>query len=143
MGNNMEEKKMSELSEKNANCAEDSSSFSMPQRKPGGLYRNVKVSVRTLNILIIIGFCALFLCAFFMIRHNGFTVTFDTDGGSYIESCKVLHGEKITVNEPPVKEGWSFTGWYLDRACTVRWDEENDTVTESITLYAGWTKKSD
>lgn len=117
----------------------------MPQlentRKPGGLYRNVKMSVKTANILVVVGAVALLLTMFFLVQHNGFTVKFDTDGGSYIESCKVLHSETVPEPEPPVKEGWVFTGWYLDRDCTVKWDIKNDKVTESMTLYAGWKQK--
>lgn len=111
-------------------------------RKPGGLYRNIKMSVKTANILVIIGCVALLFTMFFLVQHNGFTIKFDTDGGSYVESCKVLHSETIPEIETPVKEGYSFTGWYTDRACTQEWDIKADKVTESMTLYAGWEEKS-
>ena len=77
----------------------------------------------------------------FVIRHNGFTVSFETDGGSAVENVKVMHSELIVQNAVPVKEGWVFTGWYSDPACTQKWDLEKDTVTGSMTLYAGWQKK--
>lgn len=124
----------------------DNENSAMPQmpitRKPGGLYRNVKMSVKTANILVAIGAVALLLTMFILIQNNGFTVKFDTDGGSYVESCKVMHGETVPVPEQPVKEGYEFKGWYLDRACTQSWDIEKDTVTQSFTLYAGWQEKS-
>lgn len=46
---------------------------------------------------------------------------------------------KVSVgNIPPdpVKEGYTFAGWYLDEACTIPFT--GTTVTEDITLYAGW-----
>ena len=112
----------------------------LPERKPGGLYRNVNMSVKTANMLVIAGIALLIICMVFLIDHNGFTVTFDTNGGSYVESVKVLHGETIPEPEPPGREGWNFTGWYLDRDCKNKWDMQNDTATDSFTLYAGWEK---
>ena len=111
-------------------------------RKPGGLYRHVKMSVKSANILVIVLSLILVFAMLFLANHNGFTVKFDTDGGSHIESCKVLHAETIPPPTPPVKEGYVFTGWYRDRACTIPWNLETDTATESMTLYAGWIPKS-
>ena len=110
-------------------------------RKPGGLYGNVKMSVRTANIFVAIGVVALALCMFFLVSHNGFTVTFDTNGGSYVNVVKVMHGETVPMPAEPVKENWTFTGWYLDRDCTSPWNMASDTVTDSMTLFAGWAKK--
>ena len=50
-----------------------------------------------------------------------------------------MHSETVKP-EDPVKEGYEFTGWYTDRDCTNAWSEEN-AVTGSMTLYAGWSKK--
>ena len=36
----------------------------------------------------------------------------------------------------PVKTGYTFTGWYIDAACTQKYTETY--VTGDITLYAGW-----
>lgn len=107
-------------------------------RKNGGLYSKVTMSVRSANILILIGLVLLVGVTLFLIRHGGFTVRFDTDGGSRVESQKVMHSEYITEPQPPVKEGWHFTGWFLDRDCTVPWNPQTDPVTQSMTLYAGW-----
>lgn len=113
-----------------------------PQRRQGGLYSRVKVSVKTVNIIIVVGIIALFASMAFLITHNGFTVSFDTDGGSKIESCKVMYGETVVQPEDPVKEGWVFTGWYSDSACKNKWNIKTDTVTDSMTLYAGWKPAS-
>ena len=107
----------------------------------GGLYAKVKMSLKTANILVAVLIVALVLVTVFLVNHNGFTVSFDTDGGSSVESVRVLHSEKISPDEDPVKEGYVFTGWYLDKACTVKWNPEEDVVTGSMTLYAGWKEK--
>ena len=107
----------------------------------GGLYSKINMSVRTANILVAVVLVLLVCAGVFVIRHNGFTVSFETDGGSAVENVKVMHSELIVQNADPVKEGWVFTGWYSDPACTQKWDLEKDTVTGSMTLYAGWQKK--
>lgn len=111
------------------------------ERKPGGLYRNIKMSVKSANILVAVLCIALIFTIIYLVNHNGFTVKFDTDGGSQVESQKVLHSETLQEPPEPQKEGYIFTGWYADKACTVKWDMKNDVVTNSMTLYAGWQKK--
>ena len=86
--------------------------------RSGGLYGKVKMSVRAANILVAVLLAALVCVGVFVIKHNGFTVEFDTDGGSQIQSVKAYHSELLDVSEQPVKEGYTFTGWYTDRACT-------------------------
>ena len=110
------------------------------ERKPGGLYRNVKISVKTADRLILVGIVVLIACVVFAISHAGFTVTFDTNGGSQIENQKVMHGQLVNVENDPVKEGYVFTGWYSDKDCTKAFDISKDTGNESITLYSGREK---
>ena len=52
-----------------------------------------------------------------------------------------MYGQLVDVEENPVKEGYTFTGWYLDKDCTRQFDVEKDTVSDSVTLYSGWEKK--
>ena len=111
------------------------------ERKPGGLYRNIKMSVKTADKLILICIIALVACVTFAISYAGFTVSFNTDGGSQIENQKVMYGQLVDVDENPVKEGYIFTGWYLDKDCTKQFDIDKDTVSDSLTLYSGWEKK--
>ena len=111
------------------------------ERKPGGLYRNIKMSVKTADKLILVGIIVLIACMIFAVSHAGFTVTFNTDGGSQIDNQKVMYGRLVDVEENPVKEGYTFTGWYLDKYCTKQFDVNKDTVSDSLTLYSGWEKK--
>lgn len=108
--------------------------------KKGGLYAKVNMSVRSANILVAVLIVAMIAVTIYILNHNGFTVEFDTNGGSQIESVKVMHSEFVPETADPVKEGWVFTGWYTDPDCTVSFDLETDPVTGSMTLYAGWKK---
>lgn len=66
-----------------------------------------------------------------------YTVSFDTDGGSTVESQTVITGNKATkpaVN--PTKKGYNFKGWYKDSAHSNEFDFENDTITDNTTIYA-------
>ena len=110
------------------------------QSKKGGLYAKVNMSLKTANIMVTVFIVLLIAVTVFIVSHGGFTVTFDTDGGSHIDSVKVMHSETIEIEEDPVKEGYVFTGWYTDRDCTESFDINTDTVTGSMTLYAGWEK---
>lgn len=70
------------------------------------------------------------------------TVTFDPnrgEGGEGGKALTVLDG--ATVDEPdPVmatKDGWRVEGWYLDAACTERYDF-SQPVYRDFTLFANW-----
>ena len=53
----------------------------------------------------------------------------------------VTEGEKVAEpEEAPVKEGYTFGGWYQEDKCVNVWNFANDKVTASLTLYAKWTK---
>lgn len=110
------------------------------ERKTGGLYAKVNMSLKTANIVVAVFIALLVAATVFVVSHNGFTVKFDTNGGSHIESVRAMYSETLNIEENPVKEGYIFTGWYTDRDCTNSFDVENDAVTGSMTLYAGWEK---
>ena len=68
------------------------------------------------------------------------TVDFDAQGGSAVAAQKVQKGEAAVKPEDPTREGYCFTGWYLEPECENEW-EFSLPVTENMTLYAGWTEK--
>lgn len=106
----------------------------------GGLYAKVNMSLKTANMLVLAGVLLLVFVTLFTLTKRGFNVNFDTDGGSYVQSVKAMYSDKITKPEDPVKEGYSFLGWYKDRLLKEKWDFNSDTVESSMTLYAGWEK---
>ena len=64
------------------------------------------------------------------------TITFDSNGGSAVETQYVLHGEKIAKPENPVRLGYEFSCWtYQDEP----WSFVGYTCTEDMTLVANWT----
>lgn len=66
-----------------------------------------------------------------------YTVSFDTDGGSTVESQTVVTGNKATkpaVN--PTKKGYNFIGWYTDNTYTTEFDFEKAIITDNTTIYA-------
>lgn len=64
-------------------------------------------------------------------------VTFDSKGGSPVASIDVANGEKLVAPSEPTKEGFKFSGWYKEEACTNAYDF-NDAVEADITLFAKW-----
>ena len=65
-------------------------------------------------------------------------ITFDSDGGSEIQSIEIQKGNKISKPNDPVKEGCLFNGWYLNDE---EWSFIGYTVTEDMTLKAKWEEK--
>ena len=66
---------------------------------------------------------------------DGCTVTFDTDGGSAVESQTVVSGQKAVRPADPVRTGYTFAGWYLDGEVY----DFDTPVTTDLTLTAQWT----
>lgn len=68
----------------------------------------------------------------------GYTVTFDSTGGSAVPSQGLTSGEQIVRPADPTREGYTFAEWYQEQACTNLWDFDQDTVSGNMTLYAKW-----
>ncbi len=69
-----------------------------------------------------------------------YTVTFDTQGGSEVESVRVTRNSTVTKPADPVREGYTFEGWFTDQECSAAYDFDTK-VTKNITLYAKWTEE--
>ena len=105
-----------------------------------GLYRHVKISVKALDWIIAACIVVILVVVVFEMRSPGFTITFDSKGGTDVASQNQMYGQLLEVPEPPTREGYTFTGWYTDSACFELWDVENQTIEMDLTLYAGWEK---
>ena len=77
-------------------------------KRKGGLYAKVKMSVRSANILVLALAIVLIGAMIFVISHNGFTVSFETNGGSSVSSVRVLHGETVPQEQIPGRERHCF-----------------------------------
>lgn len=105
-----------------------------------GLYRHVKISVKALDCIIAVCIAVILFVVVLELRSPGFTVTFDSKGGTDVPAQTQMSGELLDVPEPPTREGYRFTGWYTDAACFELWEVENRTIEQDMTLYAGWEK---
>lgn len=70
---------------------------------------------------------------------NKYTVQFVSDYGSFedqtIEHGKLIETDKLT---PPIVEGFTFDGWYADKAHETKFDF-NTQITSDTKVYAKWT----
>lgn len=67
-----------------------------------------------------------------------YTVTFDLNyDGSTKFTQEVESNGKVTRPEDPSRDGFYFTGWYVDANETSQFDFDT-SITESKTVYAGW-----
>ncbi len=106
-----------------------------------GLYRHVNISVKALDRIIIACVAVILIVLIIEMQDPGFTVTFDSRGGTDVQPCSLMYGDLLPEPEPPTREGYRFTGWYRDHACYDQWDMDTDVVECDLTLYAGWEKK--
>lgn len=67
-----------------------------------------------------------------------YTVTFNVDGGSAVQSQNVKKGGHVVKPTDPTKDGFVFTGWCKDSGLETPFDFEGETVTAAITIYASW-----
>lgn len=75
------------------------------------------------------------------------TVTFNTQGiGTAPATLTIAAGSKLTAAQIPaptaIPADKSFVGWFKDPAGTQPWNNDSDTVTADITLYAKWRNTS-
>ena len=57
---------------------------------------------------------------------NSYRLTWNTDGGSYVEPSDILYGASITLPKEPTKLGYTFKGW---NNCPATMPAEDTTVT--------------
>ena len=56
-----------------------------------------------------------------------------------IEPQLIEYGKHATAPENPEREGYYFSGWFIDNGTFANeWDFETDIVTQDTTLYAKW-----
>ena len=68
-----------------------------------------------------------------------YTVTFNAQNGSAAVLQIVEKGSMITQPDDPVRDGYTFNGWFSDESCKNAWNFETGAVTNDMTLYAKWT----
>ena len=70
----------------------------------------------------------------------GFTVNFETAGGSATPSVRTAQNKSMTAPSAPVRKGYIFAGWFSDKICSKVWDFSKP-VTGDMMLYAKWVEE--
>ncbi len=70
-------------------------------------------------------------------------IYFDGQNKSYSEVVSGKIGEEITFPANPLKVGYKFTGWYLDKEATKPFTDTTFKENVGITVYAGYVKSDD
>ncbi len=68
-------------------------------------------------------------------KKDTYTVSFNSNGGSEVQTQEIAKHEKATEPQEPTKDGYEFIGWYVG---TEKWSFLSDTVTSDIILEAKW-----
>lgn len=68
-----------------------------------------------------------------------YEITFVPNNGQSPHTVTVDDGSLLPEPADPIREGYTFTGWYKDVGFVAAWDFANDKVTSNTTLYAGWS----
>lgn len=72
---------------------------------------------------------------------NKYTLTFNSNGGSYIYPITKNYNHVIQKPNDPTKENFKFLGWYYDNSFTnpVTWPI---VITDNVTIYASWVEQT-
>ncbi|MEG2421450.1 MAG: S-layer homology domain-containing protein, partial [Oscillospiraceae bacterium] len=65
-----------------------------------------------------------------------YTLTYASNGGTKFPSQTYAEGTRVQLDKLPVREGYTFTGWYGDKELTQKRTEVR--MDRSKTVYAGW-----
>ena len=66
-----------------------------------------------------------------------YVVSFDSNGGSKVESQTIIEGNRASEPANPIRSGYTFGGWQLNGSAY----NFNAVVTSNITLVAKWNKE--
>lgn len=71
-----------------------------------------------------------------------YTVSFNSNGGSAINTITVRENGTVNLLKAPIKEGYIFDGWYTDNGTFAKEFTKISRVTRNTTLYAKWIDKA-
>jgi len=67
-----------------------------------------------------------------------YTVSFETNGGTAVQSITYDWGKEVVLPANPTRTGYTFAGWYQDEYCTIPF-EGISKINQDVKLYAAWT----
>lgn len=105
-----------------------------------GIYDKKDAPIRILDKLILGAVALVIILIFWFAVHGGYTVSFDTDGGSEVAEQRLEYGDLVAEPETPVKPGYTFVSWVTsrDESLAEEWSFAETKVTSDQTLYAVW-----
>lgn len=68
------------------------------------------------------------------------TITFDSKGGSEVDSITINKGAELTLPDNPTRSGYTFVTWELEDGTPIY---NNTKLDEDTTLYANWKKNEE
>lgn len=77
-----------------------------------------------------------------MLKKIGYTVSFNTNGGSEVAAQTVYNGKTAVKPADPTRENFLFVGWYADADFKTPYSFENQPITKDTTLFAQWSTKT-
>lgn len=69
-----------------------------------------------------------------------YTVSFDSMGGSEVDSQSVVEYGRAAEPETPVREGYRFIGWYTENTFNNQFNFATAQITADTVLYARWAR---
>ena len=101
----------------------------------------MKIRKILLTSIFIFVAIACLACVYGCVQSNKnarYIISFNTDGGSEVDSIILNAGDSIVLPDAPVKEGYVFLGWFSDRACTREVNVNLFKARSNMTIFAGW-----
>ncbi len=71
-----------------------------------------------------------------------YILSFITDGGSVVNPIVAAGGSEIAKPEDPVKNGYTFGGWYSDSELRTKVENFPTSVSSNMTYYAKWLRNT-
>lgn len=103
-----------------------------------GIYDSKDVPIRWLDRLIIVIIAVIAVMVIVFAINGGYTISFDTKGGTEVAAQKLRYGNFVTEPEVPVRPGYTFGGWYYEQNPDINWDFATNKVGGDMTLIAIW-----
>lgn len=75
------------------------------------------------------------------VKVTGYTITYKKAGVNSADNVATASGKKKIILKKPKKSGYTFVGWYKDKACRRRVKYIQKGNSQNYTLYAKWKKK--
>ena len=94
---------------------------------------NSKIVILIISIIV---FIAIIILLLLKGCEKSYTISFDTDGGTFIKDIEFKKSDYLEEPIEPTKEGYKFIGWYYNGELF----DFNTKIKEDIKLVAKWEK---